>query len=412
MTRPLTRNASKNQLSDGEPGPDPGPLGAPHQDAAASQDAGQHDPPVESQQAPPNPDPIPIADSPTPSQISLPDDPEVLQQQLLQLRRENESLRKHSRQQDAEEQASQDHPLQRQRLDENALHNSAPAHSAHHELNHPHHAKDIDQSSTTATQPPPQLPAVSMVVSFPAQPQFNSSLTAPATGFSPLTSVGVPNVAPGVDLAVLLAQRQSACLSRFGDPSVKIDGSDRQAFRPWERAVTLKIQSNLLCLLYHAEQINYALLQMSGNLLTSMSHWISVRPTCSFQAFLQEVKSFMGVQFLEQEAREKLRSIRQNYPSETVSELYTRVVPLFNDAQTPVAEQIKRFLNAMHTNIARNLSGGSYVSLEALRDVAVTAEACYRRFDRSLHRGPTSGSGTSSSGPRGRGRDNRDALNP
>ncbi|KAI5300788.1 hypothetical protein KEM56_002187 [Ascosphaera pollenicola] len=118
----------------------------------------------------------------------------------------------------------------------------------------------------------------------------------------------------------------------------------------------------------------------------------------------------MGVQFLEQEAREKLHSIRQNYPSETVSELYTRIVPLFNDAQTPVPEQIERFLDAMHTNIAQNLSGGSYPSLEALRDVAVTAEACYRRFNRTLHRASGgSGPGTSSFAPRGRGRDHRDA---
>lgn len=208
-----------------------------------------------------------------------------------------------------------------------------------------------------------------------------ATLTAPAAGFAPLSAVGVPNVAPGVDLAPLLKQRQSARLSRAGDPSVKIDGSDRRAFRPWERAISQKIQANLPVLLYHSEQIDFALSQMSGNLLTSMSHWISVRPDATFQAFLSEVESFLGVQFLAQEAREKLRSIRQSYPNETVSELYTRMVPLFNDAHTPTPEQIERFLDAIHGNIARNLSSGRYDSLEQLRDVAVLAEARYRRFD-------------------------------
>ncbi|KAI5303400.1 Glucose-6-phosphate 1-dehydrogenase [Ascosphaera pollenicola] len=316
MGKPRTTKNS-NVDKDGDPRPS-----SPHE--GHDQPPDPADPSGDAQaQAQPRQQPLPKPQAPiqaedvfpAPIQESAAAPHEDLILQLQQLRDENAALRDQ-----ASRPASRDpaHGVRRQA--------SSPLHEEHAPQRPRLHVSLPDSSSSEAASapahamhPPPLVHPAPLPSAPPSTQTFHPAFGSviPASGFTPMSSIGVSNVAPGVDVARLLEQHETARLSRAGDPAVKIN----------------------------------------------------------------EVEGFMGVQFLEQEARKKLRHFKQSFPSETVSELYIRMVLLFNDAQTPVADQIEMFLDAIYPPIARNLSSGHYPSLEAARDVAVMAETRFCRFD-------------------------------
>ncbi|KAI5306865.1 hypothetical protein KEM56_006692 [Ascosphaera pollenicola] len=64
---------------------------------------------------------------------------------------------------------------------------------------------------------------------------------------------------------------------------------------------------------------------------------------------LKEIKSFMSIDFLSQDARKELAKVKQKMPNEGVNELFSRMLPLLQDA-----ELSDRYLAAMHSPLARS----------------------------------------------------------
>ncbi|KAI5298685.1 hypothetical protein KEM56_003852 [Ascosphaera pollenicola] len=92
------------------------------------------------------------------------------------------------------------------------------------------------------------LPAFNTVT----QEKVNTSLPGMSTlmhGFAPTSATRVPFVAPGVDVAALLAQRSTHHMRKEGDPANKMDGKNKREYKPWLRAVLFKISDNLPSLL-------------------------------------------------------------------------------------------------------------------------------------------------------------------
>lgn len=223
--------------------------------------------------------------------------------------------------------------------------------------------------------------------------------------FAPTSATGVPNIQPGVDLDALLEERRHFRVKRIGDPSEKLDGKDRRAYRPWKRAVLNKIADNLPGILYHSEQINYAMSQLSGDLLYAMSNWVSQHNGCKFQAFIREMEGFLAIPLLQSEARREIDRIRQRQ-TENVTELYLRLTPYFTDANLAVDEQIDKFFIALRKSLSTQLACKIYSSLEDLRDDAQRLENRLHDLDatnsRSFSSQPSRNSGalkTSISGP-------------
>ncbi|KZZ87013.1 Ribonuclease H-like protein [Ascosphaera apis ARSEF 7405] len=223
----------------------------------------------------------------------------------------------------------------------------------------------------------PQPPTSSSVDTLPTQTEPANELNTSSLAFAPASATGVPNIQPGVDLDALLLERRTFRVKRSGDPSDKLDGKDRRAYKPWKRAILHKIADNLPAILYHHEQVNYALSQLSGDLLYTMSHWVTNHPDCLFPDFINEMEGFLAIPLLQSDARREIEKTRQKQ-TENVTELYLRLTPFFTDANLSVDEQIDKFFIALRKNLSTQLACKVYSSLETLRDDA-------QRLENRLH---------------------------
>ncbi|KAI5305187.1 hypothetical protein KEM56_005059 [Ascosphaera pollenicola] len=195
-------------------------------------------------------------------------------------------------------------------------------------------------------------------------------------GFAPTTATGVPFVAPGVDVTALLAQRSTHRMRKDGDPANKMDGKNKREYKPWLRAVLLRISDNLPSLLYHSDQINYALLQLFSDLSSTMTNLVTARPDTTVPELIQEIENFMGICFLEQEARRALSDelVIHQKQGESVSTFFQRLMPYFQDADVPEMERIHKFYGGLRPIISCGLTGISFATVDALWAAAEQAK--------------------------------------
>ncbi|KAI5284193.1 hypothetical protein KEM52_003024, partial [Ascosphaera acerosa] len=230
----------------------------------------------------------------------------------------------------------------------------------------------------------------------PAFCEDRSSLS----GFRPDEDFGVPNVAPDVDIEDLLLRRRKYRLRSEGDPTEKLDGTDRRAYRPWKRAVTHKITHNLPALMFHKDQVDYALSQLSGNLLHAMAHWESASPSSvSFPAFIEELERVLGIAYLQRDALRALETIQQE-SFETVSQFYARIIPLLRDSGKDSQAQVECFIEALLPRYRGALLVSHFDTVEAARDEAALAEWRSGSNRTRSHTAHTSGSRRTGGTPR------------
>ncbi|KAI5306198.1 hypothetical protein KEM56_001892 [Ascosphaera pollenicola] len=135
-------------------------------------------------------------------------------------------------------------------------------------------AAAIPQEASHSSIPIP-LPQVSPAI----QDKPNTPLPGMSTlmyGFAPTSATDVPFMAPEVDMAALLAQRSSHRMRKEDDPANKMDGKNKREYKPWLRAVLLKLL---------------------GDLSSTMTNLVTARPDIKFPELIQKIENFMKSDF-------------------------------------------------------------------------------------------------------------------
>ncbi|KAI5296695.1 Altered inheritance of mitochondria protein 6, partial [Ascosphaera pollenicola] len=129
------------------------------------------------------------------------------------------------------------------------------------------------------------------------------------------------------------------------------------------------------------DQVNYAMSQLSGPLLATMTNWLGAQQTVSFPVFIAELENILNIDCLAQDAQRSLKSAQQNAPSEGVCQLYACLLPLFQDAELDESERLEYFVGAMHSPLARAVASSPCSTCVEMRDVAKWVEYFYGIID-------------------------------
>ncbi|KAI5293715.1 hypothetical protein KEM55_006959, partial [Ascosphaera atra] len=140
------------------------------------------------------------------------------------------------------------------------------------------------------------------------------------------------------------------------DPSEKLESAEN--YSQWKFAVDLKFDDDSPLYPSDAFKICYALNHMKGNIFQDMVGWFRAKADtdqATWDNFVAEIESFLGITFLTSEARSKLEAARQR-SDESASDLFIRLNQLWHYVQTPTDERIRQFRLALLPSLSHPMA--------------------------------------------------------
>jgi Retrotransposon gag protein len=155
---------------------------------------------------------------------------------------------------------------------------------------------------------------------------------------------------------------------RGTNPNELLKGQKHAEYGPWRYAVDCKLITDYPMYPDDDSKISYALSQMETPIFDAMLDWVVDGPRAGpalFNDLMEEVEHYMGFHLLERQAKRDLRTIVQN-PSESISQYYHRIRPLWQRAKTPESDRIDQFMTIMLPGIFIGESSNSRSGQELL----------------------------------------------
>ncbi|KAI5302576.1 hypothetical protein KEM56_000553, partial [Ascosphaera pollenicola] len=102
--------------------------------------------------------------------------------------------------------------------------------------------------------------------------------------------------------------------------------------------------------------------RLTGDFSSTMTNLVTAKPNTTFPKLIQEIKNFMGIHFLEQEARQALSDefVIQQKQTKSVS-------TFFQDADVSEMKWIHKFYGGLRPTISHGITGISFATVDALR---------------------------------------------
>ena len=114
--------------------------------------------------------------------------------------------------------------------------------------------------------------------------------------------------------------------------------------------------------------------QTSNVFFAEVRAWFeSNKDDATLDEFLEKAKQLTGIHYLKANAKQELLTITMQY-SETVNEYYRQIFRMWQNAETPKDEKIKKFICILRLLISNPLFGGKYTDIKILLDKAKNIE--------------------------------------
>jgi hypothetical protein len=153
---------------------------------------------------------------------------------------------------------------------------------------------------------------------------------------------------------------------RAEGPTEALDGSSIEKYHGWRFAIDQKFDEDHAY--YgddHRRKIAYALKKMASPIFNTMQRFITSKPESSYLQFMAELENMMGVHMEARNAKKELRHIGMKQ-SESVSEYFHRIHPLWCVANIPEEEQTEQFLTTLLPHLTNGLLAEEFTSVTSL----------------------------------------------
>ncbi|THC87524.1 hypothetical protein EYZ11_013029 [Aspergillus tanneri] len=209
----------------------------------------------------------------------------------------------------------------------------------------------------------------------PPQPELSSVETLQVPELSPV--IGPP---PGarqprntVETDISQLSIAASWRPRGQHPNKPLKGENANEYPPWRYAVDVKLETDYPMYPTDATRIRYALSQMEEPIFSVMQKMVYRDRTKSLDDFMGDVEHYMGIHLLADAANRELQSVAQRR-NKTVTEYFHRLLDLWDKAETPERERVKKFKTILLPGLATSLYVKEHHTVREILDDARRVE--------------------------------------